>query len=115
MKKKLAVVGSRNFNDYEKMEASLSDLVDKVSQVISGGAKGADLLAQKWADENNIPFVAILPDWKKNGRAAGPMRNREIIESCDFCIAFWDGKSRGTASSIRFCEKQGKRVTIVKF
>jgi hypothetical protein len=68
----------------------------KISSVISGGAKGAETLAEKWAKENNIPIILFRPDWKKYGRAAGLRLNENSIESCDYCLAFWDGKSKAS-------------------
>lgn len=46
------------------------------------------------------------------GRGAGVMRNRQIVESSDYVIAFWDVKSRGTKSSIDYARKQNKMVYI---
>jgi len=66
-------------------------------------------------NENNIPIILFKPDWKKYGRAAGLRRNESIIESCDYCLAFWDGKSKGTKFSIDLCNKLKKPVKVVNF
>ena len=87
----------------------------KINSVISGGAKGADTLAERWANENNIPIILYKPAWKKYGRAAGLRRNENIIESCDFCLAFWDGKSKGTKFSIDLCKRLKKPIKVVNF
>jgi hypothetical protein len=111
---KVAVVGSRSFNDYEKLKQTLDQTPD-ISRIISGGAKGADSLAEQWAREKGIETVVYKPDWAKYGRGAGVVRNRLIIEDCDYCIAFWDGESKGTKSSIDHCKKLNKRLLVVRY
>ena len=109
---KLAVIGSRNFTNYQVVQQHLQTFVDQTTLVVSGGAKGADSLAEQWAKQNNIPTKIFYPDWNKHGRAAGPIRNKLIIQECDQVVAFWDGKSTGTAHSIGLCKSLGKQVQI---
>jgi hypothetical protein len=111
---KLAIVGSRSFCNEELLEKSLESLKDRVTMVVSGGAKGADSLAESWADKCGIPTKVFKPDWQKYGRGAGMIRNKDIIENCDECVAFWDGKSKGTENSISLCKKLNKKLTIVR-
>lgn len=111
---KLAVVGSRSFCDESKLEQALESYKGRVTLVVSGGAKGADSLAESWASKNGIATKVFKPDWQKYGRGAGMVRNKEIIENCDECVAFWDGKSKGTENSISHCNKFNKKVTIVR-
>jgi hypothetical protein len=113
---KLAVVGSRGFNDYEKLKSNL-DIIHKVkivTCVISGGAYGADSLAEKWAKENNIETLIFYPDWDKYGKSAGYIRNEEIVKASDAVIAFWDGTSKGTEHSINLARKYNKALAIVR-
>ncbi|WP_395809291.1 DUF2493 domain-containing protein [Daejeonella sp.] len=110
---KLAVIGSRTLTNRELVHKKLEELKDEIELMVSGGAKGADLLAQKWAEENNVATKIFKPEWEKYGKSAGILRNRKIIESCDYCIAFWDGISKGTKSSIDFCVKMNKPYLIV--
>ena len=111
---KVAVVGSRTFNDYDLLKDELESL-ERIDVIVSGGAKGADSLAQQYADEKNIETKIHLPEWEKYGRAAGPKRNQKIIRESDVVVAFWDGKSRGTLSSIKIAEKMGKAIRVVTF
>ena len=111
---KLAIIGGRDFNDYEKLVSSLAD-IEGVKLVISGGAKGADALAERYAKEKDIEFIKFLPDWNIHGKAAGPIRNELIIKTCDRVVAFWDGKSPGTRSSIELAKKYRKRYRIVGY
>lgn len=109
---KIAIVGSRSFSDYEALSSYIQSKCEELyiipCMIISGGAKGTDLLAQRYAQEHNIPINVFSPDWKQFGRAAGIIRNRDIIESCDICFAFWDGASRGTKHDIDYCARVNK-------
>lgn len=112
---KLAVVGSRNFNDYDLLKKYLDKIhsVEPITLIVSGGAKGADSLSERWAKEKNIPTDIYYPDWKKFGKKAGYIRNQDIIKNSNKCIAFWDGVSKGTRHSIDLCKKQNKKCKIV--
>jgi hypothetical protein len=89
--------------------------MNNVPAVIIGGAQGADSLAAQYALEKNIKLTVYKPDWSKYGRSAGIVRNKEIISNCDYCIAFWDGISKGTESSINLCKKLNKPYKIVNY
>jgi len=112
---KLAVIGGRDFRDKELLYSTLNSLKIKPEKIISGGASGADTLAESWANDNKIEVQIFYPDWKKHGKAAGPIRNRLIIGNCDVCIAFWDGKSRGTKSSIDLCKTNGVSLHVINY
>lgn len=109
----IAVIGSRNFTDQDILYRELNDIKDKIELVISGGASGADTLAENWALDNNIPVKIIKPDWETYGRSAGIVRNKQIIESCEYCYAFWDEKSKGTLFGINYCKKILKPIKII--
>ena len=113
-KERLAIVGSRTFSDYALLKKTL-DEYKNISKIISGGARGADKLGEKWAKENNIETLIFLPDWNKYGRAAGVIRNRDIVSNSDTVIAFQDGKSTGTLSSINLAKKLKKNLKIILF
>ena len=105
---KVAVIGGRKFDDYERMK-SILDLLP-ITRIISGGARGADKLSERYATENNIPTKIYLPDWDLFGKKAGFLRNTTIIENSDIVIAFWDGRSRGTRDSIGKANKLKKNT-----
>jgi len=110
---KVGVVGSRSFSDYEFLKEMLQ--WHDIKLIVSGGAKGADQLAEKYAAERGIPTRIRKPNWDKHGRGAGFIRNKEIVETSDEIIAFWDGKSRGTKHTIGLAEDAGKPVHVYKF
>lgn len=113
----LAIVGSRTFTNYNKLKQSITDNFDitTITQIISGGAIGADTLGERFAIENNIETIILKPEWDKYGKSAGYRRNKDIIDKCDTVIAFWNGKSPGTQHSINIATKLNKKTIVIKF
>lgn len=108
--RRIAVIGSRNFHDYGRLKCVLQPWLP--AHIISGGAKGTDSLAEKLALEHELPITVIKPDWKQYGRGAGPIRNREIVDTADVVIVFWNGKSKGTASAVNYARTKNKRLIV---
>lgn len=109
LKMKLAIVGSRNFNDYDKFKMfinkSLKIWKKYPEEIISGGAKGADTLAENYGNDNNIPVTIFEAEWSVYGRSAGPIRNKLIIERATHIVAFPSRSGRGTQHSISLAKK----------
>lgn len=116
---KIAIVGGRDFNDYEFLKKEVDKYIDenKISNItiISGGAKGADFLAEKFAAEMDFEVIVFKPNYEKYGRGATIVRNTQIIENSDIVFAFWDGKSKGSYDSIKKAEKLGKKLLIINY
>lgn len=110
---KLAIIGSRSFNNYVYLFDVLNPYKDKITLIVSDGAIGADRLGERFAVENNIETLIFIPDWDKFGKSAGYIRNKDIIDNCDKVLAFWDGKSKGTKHSIDYATKLNKPVKIL--
>lgn len=116
---KIAIVGSRTFKDYP----ALRNFIDQTCVieglrpvgVVSGGAKGADLLGETYAREKGLPLTTFKPEWDKYGKSAGFRRNVQIIDDCDVCFAFWDGQSRGTKHDIDLCAEKNKECYTYRF
>lgn len=109
---KVAVIGSRGFTDYLLLKNNLDRF--EITLLISGGAAGADKMAEDYARANDIATQIILPEYNLYGRKAPIVRNTEIVKNADYIIAFWDGKSKGTANSISIAKKMGKHCEIIK-
>lgn len=111
---KLAIVGSRSFTDYDKLKAELNKLplIHEVTEIVSGGARGVDKLAESYAYEYKLKMTVFKPNWDI-GKHAGFLRNTTIIQNSDAVVAFWDGKSTGTKDSIDKATKAGKPVLII--
>ena len=110
MNKRLAIVGSRTCPPIDN--ASFLPFVPDI--IVSGGAKGGDTYAREYAVKNNIPIVEFLPDYKRYGRNAPLIRNMQIVENCDFLLAFWNGISRGTKFTTDYAEKRGVPYKIIR-
>jgi predicted Rossmann fold nucleotide-binding protein DprA/Smf involved in DNA uptake len=113
----LAVVGGRTFNDYAGLEAMLDSLVAGFgfTTIVSGGANGADSLGERYAKERGMKTIIHLPDWKTHGKAAGMIRNRDIIADADMVVACWDKESRGTANSIQLAKDSNKTTIMIYY
>lgn len=109
---KVAIIGSRNCGELT-VEKIIENLPKKVSTVISGGAAGVDTLAREVAARLKVPIVEIVPNYEIFGKQAPLIRNKEIVETADEVVAFWDYKSRGTRAAILNCLKLNKPVKIV--
>ena len=106
---RVGVIGSRSVDD--RFYGQLCRLMPRgVSEVVSGGARGADALGKKYALENELKYTEFAPDYAKYGRRATLKRNEEIAEYSDYVIALWDGTSRGTAHTVAACIKSYTEV-----
>ena len=105
---KVAVIGSRNLTNVEISKY----IPENTEEIISGGARGIDTLAEAWADKNGISKIIIKPEYEKFKRGAPLKRNEKIVELADIIIALWDGKSRGTKFTIDYAKKLKKEVKV---
>ena len=110
MNKRLAIVGSRTCPPID-ITPYLPFVPDTI---VSGGALGADTYAREYAIKNNIPIVEFLPDYKRYGRNAPIIRNMQIVDNCDFLLAFWNGTSRGTKFTTNYADKRGVPYKIIQ-
>ena len=111
---KVIIAGTRNFSNYEmlKHDLDLYRSTTSVTEIVSGGCRGADLLGEKYAKENNIPIKRFPANWEVYGKKAGPIRNEEMAEYVDCLIAYWDSKSRGTKNMIETMRKKHKPYLV---
>lgn len=112
---KLAVIGSRSFTDRARLYSVLGAVKTPVNCIVSGGAVGADRMAEEWANERNIETQIFYPDYKAYERRAPLVRNELIVRESDALLAFWDGESRGTKFTIDYAQRNGRAVKIIRF
>ncbi len=108
---KTAIIGSRNLSALT-FDVFSEKIPIGCSEIVTGGAKGVDALALFYAKEHQLKTKVFLPDYKTKGKAAPIARNLEIIDYADCVIAFWDGKSSGTAFVISECCKIRKPIQV---
>lgn len=119
----LLIVGSRSMTIYSFIENYLNNLVRERLQgydivVVSGGAKGVDTMAERWADNNGYKKVIMPADWENEGKNAGFRRNvrmHQFIAEKDnkLVVAFWDGISTGTAHNFELCRKYDNELLLI--
>ncbi len=116
---RLIVAGSRTFDEPATLYAELDRLTAKLDKkklvVLLGGAAGADSYAAQWCFLRKVTREIHRADWSKHGKAAGMVRNAEMVKTADALVAFWDGESRGTAHVIQQAKKHGLKVKVVRF
>ena len=100
---RIAVVGSRSIS-----ATDIGTYVSDEDEIISGGAAGVDSCAAEYAKTNGVKLTIFLPQYERYGRAAPIIRNKTIVDHADKIIAFWDGKSKGILSVIKYAEKRKK-------
>ena len=124
---RVIIAGSRDFNDYKLLKKSAIEIITKktmlpdLTRIISGGARGADTLGERFANEMGLEISRFIPDWDGLGKRAGYVRNAEMakfaVEDGNYgvLIAFWDGQSRGTKHMIDLAKKYGLEVHVVNY
>lgn len=126
---KTIIAGSRNARKWEvddAMEAYKKHVTNDITEVVCGGAPGADWWGGLWARRNGIPVHDMPADWKNESSptfnkrlgydpAAGPRRNAKMADYAEALVAVWDGKSSGTLNMIQEAEKRGLPVFIHRF
>ncbi len=136
---KLAIIGGRDFTERNVAELAFVryfyppvEYTDGpwVQEIISGGAAGADTIAKQLAEKYEIKYIEYPALWddlealpckikykgdKPYNVLAGLNRNKDIIKNCDMVLAFWDGKSTGTANSLALARSAKKDTIIIYY
>lgn len=110
---RVLVCGSRHFNDYPLLERTLDEV--HITELIEGEARGADTLSRQYAERHSIPVRKFPADWNKHGKAAGPIRNTQMLVEGqpELVIAFMFKDSRGTKNMVEQAEKAGVKVKVI--
>jgi hypothetical protein len=122
---KIIIAGSRNFADYSLLRKHCNIYIAEVQftkfvgsdaiGIVTGAARGADRLGERYALEYNYHSIVMPAQWDEFGKSAGYVRNAEMAKISNGLIAFWDGKSRGTAHMIDLAKKNNLNIKIVLF
>jgi hypothetical protein len=115
----LLITGDRYWSDYPFILQSLTAWHERVgiNMLVHGACRGADLLGAKAADRLGIPSSSHPADWDKHGRAAGPIRNRQMLidhPEIELVLGFHDniGSSRGTRDMMTVAANRGLLVCL---
>ena len=120
---RIIVCGGRHFSDPERLETVMNILLEEYKlrsdhvEIVSGHCEGADRLGELWARNHSSKCTLFPAKWSKFGRAAGPIRNTEMVEYAEnahisIVVAFVNERTRGTWDTVRKAEKKGIRVVV---
>ena len=119
---KLIIAGGRDFDDYNLLVQETKKFIEEHAidtrhlTIVSGMApNGADQLGVRLAKEYNLPLDPHPADWDTYGKPAGHIRNAEMAQIATHLLAFWDGKSPGTASMIEKAEKRNLEIEVIRY
>ena len=114
---KIIIAGGREYADYDNVKKVCDHMLQNQEdiEIVSGKADGADYLGEQYAKEKGYKVTEFPADWDKHKNAAGPIRNGQMADYADALIAFWDGKSRGTANMIKQATKKGLKVKVSNY
>lgn len=112
MVRRILVCGGRDYDDRDTLFEALDYYNPEV--VISGGARGADMLAERWAKARDVVHWIYPARWKVDGKSAGPLRNIRMFDNShpDLVLAFPGG--RGTAHMVAHAKRAGCEVFEVE-
>ena len=96
------------FDDFKLIVEAVERSGFEITEVVCGMAIGVDKLGEQWAIANNITVKEMPANWNAHGKAAGPIRNRQMAEYADAAVVIWDGKSRGSRNMINEMIRKNK-------
>lgn len=119
----IIIAGSRTFcteAHYSLLIEKMDDLLRNVINVepiniVSGAARGADQLGERYANARNFPVIRMPAQWDLYGKSAGYRRNADMAHIATHCVCFWDGRSRGTKHMIDIATTKGLPTRVVLF
>ena len=113
---KVIIAGSRSFNDYERLckecDMVLGGYGTEEIEIVSGTARGADSLGEKYAKQRGFKIKRFPADWDNYGKSAGYRRNSCMAEYADALIIFWNGESKGSKHMIDLARLNGLKIKI---
>jgi hypothetical protein len=114
---KVIIAGGRDFMEYELLYESCRRIFEnrEIREIVSGCAKGADRVGEKYAEFNKIPIKKFPAEWDKYGKSAGYRRNKEMADYSDVLVAFWNGESKGTKHMIDLATANKLEVHVIKY
>lgn len=135
---RLIIAGSRDFNDYELLEKEVDNyllsVLEKLDvnmynqylltvltgeifslpiEIVSGGARGADRLGEKYAEKRGLFIKRFIPNWNENGRGAGYIRNEEMAKYATDAIIFIFQNSKGSTHMSKIAKKHNLGLKVI--
>lgn len=108
------IAGSRDIEDYELVCKVIQESGFEITEVVTGMARGVDLLAERWGYENDVNIQRFYAKWNEYGKMAGKIRNMAMAAEADACICVWDGMSPGTRHMIETAKAKGLKLYVYR-
>jgi hypothetical protein len=112
---RVLVCGGRDYGNTAEERKALYAVLNSldVTLLIEGGARGADALGKAWADYRGIKSHQFPANWELYGKAAGAVRNKQMLDvgKPDLVVACKGG--RGTANMVSQASSAGVPVRHV--
>lgn len=118
---RIIIAGGRDFDDYDRLCVFMdqycldNDLGPDNTDFISGEARGADSMGKQWALSRGYKVMLFPANWTDHGKSAGYIRNKQMADEATALVAWWDGKSRGTAHMISAMSGRGHPIHIERY
>lgn len=118
---RIIIAGSRSFNNYRLLRSKLDEIIAGINdeiEIVSGNARGADRLGERYASEHNISVALFPADWSVFGKPAGIIRNQIMVNHVSkgkaLVVVFWDGESRGALDMIQRARRAGIETKVIR-
>ena len=115
---KVIIAGSRDVTSYKTVEQAIFNAtmcgIPEITEVVSGTARGVDMLGERYANDNGILIKRFAANWDRYGKKAGYIRNQDMANYADALISVWDGVSRGSKHMINIAEENGLIVYVYR-
>ena len=114
---RIIVAGSRSYNDFDRLCTVMDDFIppNTTVEIVSGGAKGADRLAEEFAHLRHMDLKIFRANWNAYGKRAGIVRNERMGDYADALVAFWNNRSPGTKHMIHYARMKKLKVRVEEF
>jgi len=109
---RVAIVGSRHFSDPDRVTEYINGLPPRAS-IITGSSSGVDATATKAARTRGLAVQVLPASFDEMADASkSAARNQRLVDACDVLVAFWDGSSKGTRSTVERAMDSGKEIHV---
>ena len=117
---RVIIAGTRDYSDYQLLRDRCDAILSAKRQdsniiMVSGTARGADQMGERYARERGFQLRRFPADWEQYGKSAGHIRNAKMADNADALIAFWDGESKGTKNMIDNARRKGLAVRVIQY
>lgn len=117
---RIIIAGGRDFDDYSLLQSKCLPIIERLMAdydviIMSGHAKGADMLGERFTEEHGLKLKVYPADWKAHYRSAGFRRNEQMGDIANGLIAFWNGESHGTKHMIEYARSKEVDVNVFRY